>query len=81
MTGRIGCQTYTWEMLGPRWQGSPDDILDLVSAAGAFRTEPSGTRRRGMSMNALPHARSLTVPGAHFTLRAGGEPCPRPSSR
>jgi sugar phosphate isomerase/epimerase len=33
MTGRIGCQTYTWEMLGPRWQGSPDDILDLVSAA------------------------------------------------
>jgi len=34
MTGQIGCQTYTWEMLGPRWQGSPDDILDLVSAAG-----------------------------------------------
>jgi inosose dehydratase len=34
MTGRIGCQTYTWEMLGPRWQGSPDDILDLVSEAG-----------------------------------------------
>jgi inosose dehydratase len=34
MTGRIGCQTYTWEMLSPRWQGSPDDILDLVSAAG-----------------------------------------------
>jgi sugar phosphate isomerase/epimerase len=34
MTGRIGCQTYTWEMLGPRWQGSPDDILDLVAGAG-----------------------------------------------
>jgi inosose dehydratase len=34
MTGRIGCQTYTWEMLVPRWQGSPDDILDLVSGAG-----------------------------------------------
>jgi sugar phosphate isomerase/epimerase len=34
MTGRIGCQTYTWEMLGSRWQGSPDDILDLVSEAG-----------------------------------------------
>ncbi len=34
MTGRIGCQTYTWEMLGPRWQGTPDDILDLVSQAG-----------------------------------------------
>jgi inosose dehydratase len=34
MTGRIGCQTYTWEMLGARWQGAPDDILDLVSEAG-----------------------------------------------
>ena len=32
--GRIGCQTYTWEMLGASWQGSPDDILDAVSAAG-----------------------------------------------
>jgi inosose dehydratase len=34
MDGRIGCQTYTWEMLGASWQGSPDDILDAVSAAG-----------------------------------------------
>jgi inosose dehydratase len=34
MIGRIGCQTYTWEMLGPDWRGSPDDILDMVSAAG-----------------------------------------------
>ena len=34
MSGRIGCQTYTWEMLGPRWQGAPDDILDLVAGAG-----------------------------------------------
>ena len=31
---RIGCQTYTWEMLGVSWQGSPDDILDAVSGAG-----------------------------------------------
>ena len=31
---RIGCQTYTWEMRGPEWQGSPDDILDIVAAAG-----------------------------------------------
>ncbi len=31
---RMGCQTYTWEMLGPKWQGSPDDILDAVAAAG-----------------------------------------------
>jgi len=31
---RVGCQTYTWEMLGRQWRGSPDDILDAASAAG-----------------------------------------------
>jgi inosose dehydratase len=31
---RIGCQTYTWEMRGPDWTGTPDDILDIVAGAG-----------------------------------------------
>jgi inosose dehydratase len=31
---RIGCQTYTWEMRGDDWTGSPDDILEGVFAAG-----------------------------------------------
>lgn len=31
---RVGHQTYSWEMLGDKWQGSPDDILDAVAAAG-----------------------------------------------
>ena len=31
---RIGCQTYTWEMLGADWPGTPDDILAAVAAAG-----------------------------------------------
>ena len=31
---RVGCQTYTWEMHGPAWQGSPDNILDAIAAAG-----------------------------------------------
>jgi inosose dehydratase len=30
----IGCQTYTWEMLGPAWQGKPEEILDAAAAAG-----------------------------------------------
>ena len=25
---KVGCQTYTWEMLGPDWTGSVDDMLD-----------------------------------------------------
>ena len=31
---RVGCQTYTWEMRGVAWHGSPDDILDAIAAAG-----------------------------------------------
>jgi sugar phosphate isomerase/epimerase len=31
---KVGCQTYTWEMLGDAWTGKVDDILDLVAAAG-----------------------------------------------
>ena len=31
---KIGCQTYTWEMLGDRWHGGPDDLLDAIAGAG-----------------------------------------------
>lgn len=30
----LGCQTFTWEMLGDRWNGGPDDLLRAISAAG-----------------------------------------------
>lgn len=30
----IGCQTYSWEMLGADWQGTSDEILDAIAAAG-----------------------------------------------
>jgi inosose dehydratase len=31
---KIGCQTYTWEMLGQSWTGHTDDLLAAISAAG-----------------------------------------------
>ena len=31
-TPKVGCQTYTWEMLGSRWTGSTDDILNAIAA-------------------------------------------------
>lgn len=37
MTGKqlhIGCQTFTWEMLGDKWNGGPDDLLHAIGAAG-----------------------------------------------
>ncbi|MCL7999655.1 sugar phosphate isomerase/epimerase [Brucella sp. 21LCYQ03] len=30
----IGCQTFTWEMLGDAWAGSTDNIVRAISAAG-----------------------------------------------
>jgi len=31
---KVGCQTYTWEMLGDGWKGKVDDMLDAVAGAG-----------------------------------------------
>jgi sugar phosphate isomerase/epimerase len=30
----VGCQTYTWEMLGDRYQEGPDRLLEAIAAAG-----------------------------------------------
>lgn len=31
---KVGCQTYTWEMLGQAWQGGPDDLIKAIAKAG-----------------------------------------------
>jgi sugar phosphate isomerase/epimerase len=31
---RVGCQTFTWEMLGARWTGGPDDLLHAIAEGG-----------------------------------------------
>jgi sugar phosphate isomerase/epimerase len=30
----LGCQTFTWEMLGDRWKGTTDELLDAITVAG-----------------------------------------------
>jgi inosose dehydratase len=40
---RVGCQTYSWEMLGEQWTGTPDDILDAVAEAGYAGVEFAAT--------------------------------------
>lgn len=34
MLFKIGCQTYTWEMLGDTWKGSLDEVIDIISNIG-----------------------------------------------
>lgn len=71
---KIGCQTYSWEMLGADWQGTPDDILDAVAAAGyagvefsnqmigSYLSRPAAFQqalsRRGLACAAFAYARA-----------------------
>jgi len=31
---KVGCQTFTWEMLGKNWNGGPDDLLEAIAEGG-----------------------------------------------
>ncbi len=66
---RIGCQTYTWEMLGSAWRGEPDALIAAIGAAGyegleisdamigSYRQDPDGFARvldrHGLALVAL----------------------------
>lgn len=40
---KIGCQTFTWEMLGGDWTGTADDLLASISAGGYSGIEITDT--------------------------------------
>lgn len=40
---KVGCQTFTWEMLGSGWQGGPDDLLNAIAAGGYAGIEITDT--------------------------------------
>lgn len=40
---QIGCQTFTWEMLGKAWTGEPDDLVRAIAAGGYSGIEITDT--------------------------------------
>ncbi|WP_077373364.1 sugar phosphate isomerase/epimerase family protein [Mesorhizobium prunaredense] len=40
---KVGCQTFTWEMLGERFAGGPDDLLKAIADAGYAGIEITDT--------------------------------------
>ena len=40
---KFGCQTFTWEMLGARWTGGPDDLIRAVADGGYAGIEITDT--------------------------------------
>jgi len=73
MSLSLGCQTYTWEMLGEKWRGTQEEIVDLIASAGyegvEFSTNMLGryleapdafqrmAESKGLSVAALAYAR------------------------
>ncbi len=63
---KLGCQTFTWEMLGPRFTGGPDGLLDAIAAGGYMGIEITDTMigdyaGRPEAFAAALEARGLTL--------------------
>lgn len=56
---KVGCQTYTWEMLGPGWKGSVDDMLDAIADAGYAGIEITNTMIREYAGKPAEFAKAL----------------------
>lgn len=63
---KIGCQTYTWEMLGKEWKGSVDDILDCIKKAGYEGVEITNNMIGTYYNNPDAFARALEKRGIKF---------------
>ena len=60
---RVGCQTYTWEMLGDGWRGGPDDLLAAVAAGGYAGIEITDTMIGRYAADPAGFARALAGHG------------------
>jgi inosose dehydratase len=67
---RVGCQTYTWEMLGPAWKGTVTDILDQVAAAGYAGIEITNTMIGGFAGKPQAFAEELARRGLELAAFA-----------
>ncbi len=63
---KIGCQTYTWEMLGDEWTGSVDDMLDVIAGAGYAGVEITNTMIGTYYENPRGFAGALEKTGLSF---------------
>ncbi len=73
---KIGCQTYTWEMLGADWRGGVDDILDAIAAAGYQGIEITNAMigayaDRPQAFAEALRARGLTMPAFGYGAATG----------
>jgi inosose dehydratase len=71
---RIGCQTYSWEMLGKKWDGRVDDILAAVAGAGYEGIEITNTMIREYAPRPAEFTKALQERGLVLAAFAYGSP-------
>ena len=71
---RFGCQTFTWEMLGPAWAGGPDDLVTAIATAGYAGIEITDTMIGHYTSRPDSFARRLAEAGLTLVAFAFGSP-------
>ena len=71
---KIGCQTYTWEMLGTDWQGDADDLLAAIAGAGYAGIEITDNMIGKYVGHPKTFAAALQARGLDFIAFACGSP-------
>jgi sugar phosphate isomerase/epimerase len=69
---RIGCQTYTWEMLGAAWTGDANDLVRAIAGAGYAGIEITDTMIGDYAGRAGDFARRLSDEGLTLAAFAFG---------
>ena len=71
---RVGCQTYTWEMRGDKWNGRVDEILNAVAEAGYEGVEITNTMIREYADRPADFAKALKARGLFLAAFAYASP-------
>jgi sugar phosphate isomerase/epimerase len=69
---RIGCQTFTWEMLGSDWTGDADDLVRAIASAGYAGIEITDAMIGDYAGRASVFARRLSDEGLTLAALAFG---------
>ncbi len=71
---QIGCQTYTWEMLGERWSGGPAELIETIGAAGYSGIEITNRMIGGYAHRPAAFGRVLAEHGLELAAFACASP-------
>jgi sugar phosphate isomerase/epimerase len=69
---KLGCQTFTWEMLGANWTGGPDDLVRAISDGGYAGIEITDMMIGSYAGHAAEFARRLDAAGLKLVSFAFG---------